>query len=128
MKEQTIVWVRLIIATFILFILVLFTWPNIAKSKTVKLPPPNPAKNILVKERFALPDIPRITCEQLKELIDKKAVLLLIDSRSEMMFKKERLKGAINIPNKPLPPLTEGIIKTRISSLPKNKPIIIYCD
>jgi hypothetical protein len=128
MKEQTIAWVRLIIATFILLILVLLTWPNAAKSETVKLPPPTPAKDILVQESFALPDIPRITCEQLKELIDKKAVLLLIDSRSEMMFEKEHLKGAMNIPNVPLPPLTEEIIKTRISSLPKDQPIIIYCD
>lgn len=80
------------------------------------------------EEMLVHPELPRVTCEELKQFMDEGVNLLLVDARGESHFKKEHIKGAINIPNDPLPPLTEQMITIRLTMLPWDKMIIFYCD
>jgi hypothetical protein len=93
--------------------------------KAIPAPPP---PEILAKERFYLPEIPRITSEELKQLMDNGADVVLVDTRLEISFKAGHLKGAINIPATPLPPRTEEMIKKELLMLPRDKLIVLYCD
>jgi len=47
-------------------------------------PPPRPVENI--------------NADQLKGLLDRNAVLLLVDTRTEYEFRKGHIPGAVNIP------------------------------
>ena len=104
------------------------TLEKIVTSEVVEIPPPNPSPEVLGEKRFALPKIPRITCEELKSLMDKEIDFGLVDTRLELSFKRGHLKGAINIPDTPRPPLTEKIIEMKLLSLPRDKLVVLYCD
>lgn len=87
-----------------------------------------PIPEVLAEEGFALPEIPRITCEELKQVMDNGVDFVLVDTRLEFSFKEGRLKGAINISDTPLPPLTEEMITAKLLMLPRDKLIVLYCD
>ena len=87
--------------------------------------PPSP--EVLAEEGFAFPEIPRITCEELKQKMDRGDDFVLVDTRPERNFKGGYLEGAINIPNEPNPPLTEGWVKNKLLDIPKDKLIVFYC-
>ncbi len=72
------------------------------------------------------PELPRVTCEELKHLVDEGANILLVDTRGVSHFQKEHIPGAINIPNNPFPPFTEQMIEIKLSMLPHNRLIIFY--
>jgi len=80
------------------------------------------------EEKLAHPEVPRITCEELKQLMDKGVDLALVDTRFETSFKRGHIKRAINIPDTPLPPFTEEIIEMKLMMLPRDKLIVLYCD
>lgn len=80
----------------------------------------------LPEENLVHPELPRVTCEELKQLMDEGANLLLVDTRGESHFKKEHITGAINIPNNPFPPFTEQMIEIRLGMLPQDRLIIFY--
>jgi predicted sulfurtransferase len=80
------------------------------------------------EEKLAYPEVPRITCEELKQLMDKEVALVLVDTRLESSFKRGYLKGAINVPDTSLSPITEEIIKGKLMMLPRDKLIVLYCD
>jgi rhodanese-related sulfurtransferase len=80
------------------------------------------------KEPIVHPEISRITCEELKQWMEEGVSLTLVDTRWEGSFRRERIKGAVNIPDAPLPPVTEEIVAIKLESLPRNKPAIFYCD
>ncbi len=109
-----------------LIFMLLLSMPIACKGPAAEILAPSP--EVLAKEGFAFPEIPRITCEELKQLIDKEDDFVLVDTRAEISFKGEHLKGAINIPGTPVPPLTEQMIKTKLSMLPGDKLIVFYCD
>ena len=78
---------------------------------------------------FALPEIPRITCEELKQMMDRGDDFVLVDTRSvEWGYNLGHLPGAISIPNQPEPPYTEEWITMKLEGLPTDKLIIFYCD
>ncbi len=92
-------------------------------------PPTPPSAEELAKQGFALPEIPRITCEQLKQMIDGGGDFVLVDARSvEWGYNLGHLPGAISIPNLPEPPYTEEWITMKLEGLPTDKLIIFYCD
>jgi 3-mercaptopyruvate sulfurtransferase SseA len=71
------------------------------------------------------PELPRITAEELKELIDKKSDFILVDSRDNGSYKKEHIKGAINIHFDPAgDPMTR---RMTLMALPMDKLIVVYC-
>lgn len=73
--------------------------------------------------------VPMITCEELKKMMDEGAELALVDTRLESSFQREpHIKGAVNIPDTALPPMTEQIIEVKLTGLPWDQTIVFYCD
>lgn len=62
-----------------------------------------------------------VKAEQLKALIDRKAEMVLVDTRTEYEFKQGRIPGAINIPPHRFRSLSE--------ILPRDKSVhlVFYC-
>ena len=80
----------------------------------------------LDKEKAA---VSLITCEELKQMMDEGADLVLVDTRLESSYKRDpRIKGAINIPDTALTPMTEQVIEIKLMELAWEKTIVFYCD
>ena len=73
----------------------------------------------LVTTSVALGQPKRITVQELKGMIDKKADVLVVDVRTRQWYEKMHLPGAISLP--------EGDLVNRHDELPKDKLIIFYC-
>jgi rhodanese-related sulfurtransferase len=86
------------------------------------LKPPSPEE--LDKQGFSFPELPRITCEQLKDMIDNKESLILIDTRVTLIYDMGNIPQSINIPID----MEEIDLFDRLLMLPKDKPVIVYCD
>lgn len=54
--------------------------------------------NVTESTNTYLPEIPRISVEELKEKIDADSNILIIDSRSEKAYNKSHIIGAISMP------------------------------
>ena len=65
-------------------------------------------------------NIPRITPEELKKLMDEGADLVIVDTLYPYWYKKGHIKGAINFPWQET--LREPI------DLPRDKLLVLYCD
>ena len=88
-----------------------------------------PSAEELAEQGFALPEIPRVTCEEIKQMMDEGGDFVLVDTRSvEWGYNMGHLPGAISIPNQPEPPYTEEWITMQLEGLPTDKQIILYCD
>jgi 3-mercaptopyruvate sulfurtransferase SseA len=86
----------------------LLTQNNTAPSKTSPVPGATvPADNAR-----------RITAEELHKIWEKNEVVI-IDTRAEVAYKQEHIKGSISMPT--------GTVLQRIEELPKNKMIVAYC-
>ena len=83
--------------------------------------PPSPEE--LAAQGFLLPELPRITCEQLKQMMDNEEPLVVVDTRLEFFFNMGHLPQSINIQFQ-----LEDEQTTSFLALPKDRPIIFYCD
>lgn len=88
---------------------------NIANVSTAASSPT--AENAPVAE--SSDNVPRISLEEAKKAFDEGNVLI-IDTRAEVAYKAEHIKGAINIPAE--------AIRTRYKEVPKDKKVIAYCS
>ena len=71
-------------------------------------------------------DVPRITCEDLKQLMDEGETVVIIDTRANTSYNEEHIKGAFNIYYNPAgDPMDREMIFT---ALPSDKLLVIYCD
>lgn len=61
----------------------------------------------------------RITVTELKDAVDKNAVLIL-DARGPEAYAVEHIKGSIN--------MLEGSVDARVGELPHDKMIVTYCS
>jgi hypothetical protein len=100
----------------------------VATPTSVEEEMPSPTPEEVIAEELLLPEIPRITCEELKQLMDEGADLVLVDTRFDFSFKAGHLPGAINIPGSALPPVTEEELEAQREQLPWDKLIVLYCD
>lgn len=66
-----------------------------------------------------LANVPRISLADAKKAFDEGKVVF-VDTRAEVQFRQERVKGSINIPAE--------AFETRYAEVPKNKQIITYCS
>lgn len=102
------------------------TSPTTSPTNTVitkdPLKPPSPEE--LDRQGFSLPELPRITCEQLKNMMDNKEPLILIDTRVTLIYDMGNIPQSINIPID----MEEIDLIDRLLMLPKDKPVIVYCD
>jgi phage shock protein E len=67
-------------------------------------------------------DIPRIPIQELKKMMDSGQSVTIIDVQPKEVYKEGHIKGAISLPWKSQIPLEE------VWNLPKDKPIVTYCD
>lgn len=71
---------------------------------------------------FAQIEIPRITIQELKGVLDEGTSVVILDTQPKVVYEKGHIKGALSFP-----------WKTRITAqdtagLPHNKLIVTYCD
>ncbi len=71
-------------------------------------------------------EAPRITCQELKQLIDKGEKLVVVDIRGGGSYAPEHIKGAINISYDPSGDPMER--EMTLTALPMDKLMVIYCD
>jgi len=98
------------------------TTPTDKTTTTNGIPEP-PSAEELAEQGFLLPELPRMTCERLKQMMDDGEPFVLVDTRIEFFFKNGHLPQSVNIiywPDEEEPP---GFL-----TLPKDRPIIFYCD
>jgi hypothetical protein len=82
---------------------------------------PPPAE--LAKQGFVSVDLPRISAEDLFVIYDNRDPLILVDVRIKELFDTGYIPGARNIPNEP-----EAESIARLTALPKDRLIVLYCD
>lgn len=66
-------------------------------------------------------DVPRISLEEAKKDYDADTAVF-VDSRAQVAFEQEHVKGAISIP------IGSPGAEDKFTSLSKNKKIIVYCS
>lgn len=71
-------------------------------------------------------DIPRIKCEELQQIIEEGEKVIVIDTRSSVIYKDNHIKGAINIHLNPGGDPFER--QMTFMALPADKSLVIYCD
>ena len=66
-------------------------------------------------------EVPRITVDELKEKLAKNAPVFIIDSRSQGSYDNSeiKIKGAVRIP--------ADEIESRLSEIPRDREIVVYC-
>ncbi|OPY66482.1 MAG: molybdopterin biosynthesis-like protein MoeZ [Syntrophorhabdaceae bacterium PtaU1.Bin034] len=67
-------------------------------------------------------DVPRITVQELKKMMDSKAPVVILDAQPKRAYDKGHIKGAISFPWAP------KLSDEQIAAIPKGKPIVVYCD
>jgi len=65
-------------------------------------------------------EVPRITAEELKKLLDAGEEIIVADTRAKTSFDYQHLAGAISVP--------ENEVNSHLNELPKNKDIVFYCS
>lgn len=70
--------------------------------------------------------MPRITCEELRQLTEKGESVVIIDIRKSSGYKAEHIKGAINIYHNPSEYQMER--EMMFSALPLDILLVFYCD
>jgi rhodanese-related sulfurtransferase len=71
-------------------------------------------------------EVPRITCKDLKRLVDKGEQVVIIDTRDSGSYGNDHIKGAINIYYNPAGDPIERELP--FMALPADKLLVIYCD
>ena len=78
------------------------------------------------EEKVVHPEIPRITAEELKQMIDKGTDLVAVDVRDSGSYEAGHIKGAINIYYDPASdPMDRQMM---LLALPMDKLVVTYCD
>jgi len=72
------------------------------------------------------PEVPRITAEELKQLMDEEGEYVLVDSRDSASYDQGHIKGAVNIYYNPA--ADPVALEMMLLGLPMDKLIIIYCS
>ncbi|UCG54362.1 MAG: rhodanese-like domain-containing protein [Dehalococcoidia bacterium] len=98
------------------------TTPTVQTITATTIPEP-PSAEELGAQGFTLPELPRITCERLKLMMDNGESLIVVDTRIEFFFNMGHLPQSVVIPIQ----LEEGQAESLLA-LPKDRLIIFYCD
>lgn len=87
---------------------------------------PGAIQSSMAKEEIVLPHIPRITADELRQMIEKGADLVVVDTRDSGSYDAGHIKGAINIYYDPTADPTER--QMMLMALPMDKLVVTYCD
>ena len=78
------------------------------------------------KDPEPLPQVPRITAEQVEQLQKDKGNVILVDTDDPEAYAAEHIKGAVNIAYDPTVDARDQ--DQSLSALPGNKLIVFYCN
>ena len=92
------------------------TTPGIAR-------PPSPQE--LEANGFLYPELPRITAEGLKHMIDSGEPVVVVDTRLPMFYNGGHIPESVNIPIVTKDDLDDP---QAFADLPDDRPIVFYCD
>jgi hypothetical protein len=83
--------------------------------------PPQATQTPPAAEHKEESEIPRITVDELKAKLAKNAPVFIIDSRSQGSYdgSEIKIKGAVRIP--------ADEIESRLSEIPRDREVVIYC-
>jgi hypothetical protein len=95
------------------------TPPTIETAKTDSAKTNSAAPAPTDKPEDPLAKVPRISLADAKKAFDEGNVVF-VDTRAEVQYREERVKGALNIPAE--------TFETRYAEVPKDKKIITYCS
>jgi rhodanese-related sulfurtransferase len=70
----------------------------------------------------AAQDIPRISIQELKKIMDAGAPITIVDAQPRDVYREGHIKGAISLPWRSQIPLED------VWNIPKDKPLVTYCD
>jgi rhodanese-related sulfurtransferase len=70
--------------------------------------------------------VPRITCEELKQMIENGVKIVVIDTRDSSSYETEHITGAVNIYYDPSGNSMERDLM--LSGLPTDSMLVPYCD
>jgi rhodanese-related sulfurtransferase len=77
-------------------------------------------------EDVVLPQIPRIKAEELRQMVDKAADMVIVDVRDNASYDAGHIKGAINIYyDATADPMDRQMM---LMALPMEKLVVTYCD
>jgi 3-mercaptopyruvate sulfurtransferase SseA len=114
------------ILTLVVGLSLALTMPGCSPARPASIPKEEPSPQAKRAVVAAHPEVPRITAQELKQLMDKKGEYILVDTRDSYSYDHGHIKGAVNIYNDP-----EGDPyprKMMLRALPRDKLIILYCD
>ncbi len=84
------------------------------------------SSSISAMEDVVLPQIPRIKAEELRQMVDKKADMVIVDVRDSGSYEAGHIKGAINIYyDSTADPMDRQMM---LVALPMEKLVVTYCD
>jgi rhodanese-related sulfurtransferase len=81
---------------------------------------------LLGAEEIVLPNLPRITAEELKQMIETKADVVIVDTRDNGSYESGHIKGAVNVYYDSTGDPTDR--QMMLMALPMDKLIVTYCD
>jgi hypothetical protein len=96
---------------------------NVTTQTETSPPGTVPQPSVLEKQGFASPELPRISAEDLKVIYDNRDPLILVDVRPKDLFDTGYIPGSRNIPNEP-----QADSLNKLTQLPKDRLIVLYCD
>lgn len=107
-------------AAFVTALLVLTACQNAVQPKAETAKANTNANSAqIVKDKDPADDAPRITLADAKKDFDA-GNTVFVDTRAEVSYKQEHIKGAINVPAEAM--------ETRYKEIPTGKKIIAYCS
>jgi rhodanese-related sulfurtransferase len=84
------------------------------------------SSSISAMEDVVLPKIPRIKAEELRQMVDKGADMVIVDVRDSGSYEAGHIKGAINIYyDSTADPMDRQMM---LLALPMEKLVVTYCD
>ena len=113
-----------IIASLFVLLLVL-SIPTGCGSPPPATEPPTPQE--LENQGFLHPELPRITCYQLKQKMDAGDTMYVVDVRPEFLYELGHLPNTLNIPSDDWEQASDDEI-AKLLTLPKDRFIVLYCD
>jgi len=71
------------------------------------------------------PEVARISCEELRKMLDTKQDVVVVDTRDALSYGDAHVPTAINVYYNPISDPSER--QMTLVALPMNRPIVIYC-
>ena len=97
------------------------------KGSQLAASPTSKSQGATTEIALAHPEIARITCQELKRLMDKKAKITIVDARSIGAWESEHIPGSCCIPPADSS-VDQDTRRDQVTAFPPDTLIVLYCD